>query len=190
MRVVAGKWRGRPLEAPEGRDVRPTSDRAREALFGLLTQGRVAAGRNPLLDARVLDAFAGTGACGIEALSRGAAEVVFLEQAAPALEVIRRNLRALGAVREGLVIQGDATHPPPARAPVTVALLDPPYRSGLAAPALAALKAQGWLAPDALVSVELEKGEAFAAPAGFRVVDERSYGKAKLVFLRVGETIE
>ena len=186
MRVVAGKWRGRPLEAPVGRDVRPTSDRARESLFALLTQGRVAEGENPLQDARVLDAFAGTGALGIEALSRGAAEAVFLEKAAPALEVIRRNLRSLGAVREGLVIQGDATRPPPARAPVTVAMLDPPYRSGLAEPALVALLAQGWLAPNALVSVELEKGEGFEPPAGFRVTDERSYGKAKLVFLRVG----
>ena len=185
MRVVAGKWRGRALEAPADRAVRPTSDRARESLFDLLTQGRVARGQNPLLDARVLDVFAGTGALGIEALSRGAAEALFLEKDPAALALIRRNLRQLGAVREGLVIQADATHPPPARAAASVAMLDPPYRSGLAAPALAALLAAGWLAPDALVSVELEKGEDFAPPAGFTLVDERRYGKARLVFLRV-----
>lgn len=186
VRVVAGKWRGRAIAAPADASIRPTSDRAREALFNLLTQGRVAGGESPLLDARVLDAFAGSGALGLEALSRGAAEVLFLEKDAAAVALIRQNLRHFGAVREGIVIQGDATRPPPARAPASIALLDPPYRSGLAAPALAALLAQGWLAEGALVSVELEKGEELEIPPGFTPLDERRYGKAKLVFLRVG----
>ncbi len=187
MRVVAGKWRGRAIEAPLDRAVRPTSDRARESLFDLLTQGRVAEGANPLLDAQVLDVFAGTGALGLEALSRGAAAVVFLENAPEAVALIRRNLRSFNAVREGIVMQADATRLPQARSQASVAMLDPPYQSGLAAPSLAALLKQGWLAANALVSVELQRDEALEVPNGFRQVDERTYGKAKLVFLRVGE---
>lgn len=191
MRVVGGRLRGRPLLGPEDASVRPTADRAREALFGLLTQGRVvqerlAEGRPLLPGARVIDAFAGTGALGIEALSRGAESAVFLETAPAALAVLRQNLRALGLVREGEVLPADATRPPAPRQPADLLLMDPPYRSGLAAPALEALSAAGWLATDALVAIEQEKGEPLLPPPGFVELDRRRYGRAEFVFLRRG----
>src|SRR6516165_8848650 len=150
MRVVGGKHRGRRLLTPTGRKVRPTSDRAREALFNILSHGQFAAGGIPFADGAVLDAFAGSGACGLEALSRGAAEAVFIEQDRDALAVLKKNIEALGESARARVVPGDATHPPRAMSPCEVVFLDPPYRSGLAGPALAALGAAGWLAPGAL----------------------------------------
>jgi 16S rRNA (guanine966-N2)-methyltransferase len=184
MRIVAGRHRGRRLLAPSGETVRPTSDRAREALFDILSHGRLAADGIPFAEAAVLDAFAGTGALGLEALSRGAAGAVFIEQDREALAIVRKNIEALGESARARIIPGDATRPPRAHLACTVAFLDPPYRSGLAGPALAALAAAGWLAPDALAVVEFAAREHFAPPAGFTVVDERVYGAARLVFLR------
>jgi 16S rRNA (guanine966-N2)-methyltransferase len=198
MRIVGGRHRGRHLLAPEGLAVRPTADRTREALFNILTQGRLAPGRDQgpeagpaLAGARVLDAFAGTGALGLEALSRGAREVVFMENQAAALAALEANLDALGERAAAVILRCDVLHPPPAvlasgrgGGACQFALLDPPYGQGLAAPALAALAAAGWLAPGALVSVELMKDESFTAPEGFEPADERRYGKARLVILR------
>jgi 16S rRNA (guanine966-N2)-methyltransferase len=181
MRIVGGRHRGRALEAPPGAAVRPTSDRAREALFNILSHGRFEA---PFRDAPVLDAFAGTGALGLEALSRGAAEALFIESDRAALEALRRNVKTLGEEPRVQVIAGDATRPPPPRRAAAVAFLDPPYRSGLAAPALAALAAAGWLAPSALATVEVGAREAFEAPSGFELLDERRYGAARLLILR------
>ncbi len=184
VRIVGGRLRGRALEGPEDQSIRPTADRAREALFGLLTQGRVVQDHPLFPGARVIDAFAGTGALGIEALSRGAESAVFLENAPAALAILRRNLRSVDLVRQSEVLPADATRPPAPRAPADLLLMDPPYRGGLAAPALAALAAAGWLATDALIVVEQERGEAFLAPAGFREVERRRYGRAEFVFLR------
>jgi 16S rRNA (guanine966-N2)-methyltransferase len=181
MRIVGGKHRGRALVAPRGPTVRPTSDRAREALFNILAHGSYAA---PYLDAAVVDAFAGTGALGLEALSRGAAEAYFIESDRPALEALRRNIASLGEGARAHVIAGDATGLPPARHSAALAFLDPPYRSGLGPPALAALAAAGWLAPAALATVEVAAKEDFAAPAGFTLLDERRYGAARLLILR------
>lgn len=184
MRIVGGSHRGRRLLAPEGEAVRPTSDRARESLFDLLTQGRVTGGGNALIDARVLDVFAGTGALGLEALSRGAAHATFMEMAPAALAALEQNIQTLGEQRRTKVMAGNALSPRPAPAPCQVILLDPPYGKDLAAPALVALQASGWIAADALLVVEMEKSEVFTAPEGFTLVDERRYGRAKLVFLR------
>ena len=184
MRIIAGRHRGRRLLAPPGETVRPTSDRAREALFNILSHGELAAGGIPFADAIVLDAFAGTGALGLEALSRGAAEAIFIEQDREVLAILHRNLAALGESGRSRVIPGDATRPPRARAGCAVAFVDPPYRSGLAAPALAALAAAGWFAAGALAVVELAAREPLAPPAGFEFIDERRYGAARLVFLR------
>ena len=199
MRIVAGRHRGRKLEVPAGLRVRPTADRAREALFNILehggwTQGGGAGGRaggragggSPLAGARVLDAFAGSGALGLEALSRGAAHASFMDSGRAALETIRRNAEALGEGRESVsLVRGDATDPPGTAVPVSIAFLDPPYDDGLAMPALTALAAAGWLAAGALAIVELPAREdAPEPPAGFAVLDDRTYGAARVVFLR------
>lgn len=193
MRIVAGRHRGRTLIAPEGLAVRPTADRTREAIFNVLTHGKLvggklvggklAGGADPLAEARVLDAFAGTGALGLEALSRGAARVTFMESQAAALAALRANLEALDEGENAEVLAVDVLRPPPAPAPCDVVLMDPPYNQGLAAPALAALAAAGWIAPGATVAVELMKAETFEAPAGFELRDARDYGKAKVAFL-------
>jgi 16S rRNA (guanine966-N2)-methyltransferase len=164
--------------------VRPTSDRAREAIFNILGHGAFAADGPPWADEAVLDAFAGTGAMGLEALSRGAGEAFFLEKDRAAQQALRRNIAALGEDQRAHVIAADATHPPPARRACRLVFLDPPYRSGLAAPALTALLGAGWIAPGAVAVVEIAAEEALAAPAGFAAVSERRYGAARCVFLR------
>jgi len=184
MRIVGGKHRGRRLVAPPGDNVRPTSDRAREALFDILSHGRLAADGIPFAGAAVLDAFAGTGALGLEALSRGASEVVFFERDPEALTILRRNVASLGESDRAEILACDATRPPRAGLRCAVAFLDPPYRSGLAAAALGAIAAAGWLAEDALAVIEVGAREEFAPPAGFTHLDGRVYGAARLVFLR------
>jgi len=184
MRIVGGRHRGRRLLAPPGDIVRPTSDRAREALFNILSHGRLATDGIRFAGAAVLDAFAGTGALGLEALSRGAAEAVFIERDPEAVAVLRRNVALLGESAHAEIVPGDATRPPRAGLKCAVAFIDPPYRSGLAATALEALDRAGWLTSDALVIVELGAREEFAAPGAFELLDQRVYGAARLVFLR------
>src|SRR5437762_9573312 len=184
LRIVGGVHRGRRLAAPAGETVRPTSDRAREALFNILLHGDFAASGLVFAGRPVLDAFAGTGALGLEALSRGAGAAVFIEGNREALAVLRRNVVALGESERAQIVLGDATWPPRAALACALAFLDPPYRSGLAAPALAALAAAGWLAPNALTIVEIAAREDLASPPGFTGIDERVYGAARLVFLR------
>jgi len=184
MRIVGGRHRGRRLVAPPGDAVRPTSDRAREALFNILSHGDFAAGGSPFAGENVVDAFAGTGALGLEALSRGAARAAFIETDRAALSALRRNLAALDEEDAADVIAGDATRPPRAPYACSLAFLDPPYRSELAGPALSALAAAGWLAPYGLAIVEIAVKEPFSPPPGFAMIDERTYGAARLVFLR------
>lgn len=187
LRIVGGKWRGRHLEAAEGLAVRPTSDRARESLFNILSGGRLSRpDGTPLLPgAKVLDAFAGTGALGLEALSRGAARVTFVENLAAALEALKINIASfdLDEDQVRLVAQDVLTL---GRAPEAhdLILMDPPYNQGLAEPALACLAAGGWMAPGALVVVEQMKGEPLDPPTDFALLDERRYGKARLSFLK------
>jgi 16S rRNA (guanine966-N2)-methyltransferase len=185
VRIVAGRHRGRGLLSPPGETVRPTSDRAREALFNILSHGPLAEGI-PFAGVAVLDAFAGTGALGLEALSRGAAAAAFIEQDREALAALRRNIAALGENSRSRIVPGDATRPPRAPSAYALAFLDPPYRSGVAAAALTALDAAGWLEPDALAVVELAAREHLAPPVGFSLLDERVYGAARLLFLRRG----
>jgi len=186
MRIVGGRHRGRRLIAPPDDSVRPTSDRARQALFNILSHGRFAASGLPFAGKPVLDGFAGTGALGLEALSRGAAAAVFIETEREALSALRRNVAALDEEDSAHIVAGDATRPPRAAMRCAVAFLDPPYGSGLAAPALAALAAAGWLAEDALAVVEVAAREPLSVPDGFSLIDERVYGAARLVFLRRG----
>ncbi len=185
LRIVGGRHRGRALATPEGLATRPTSSRAREALFNILTHANWREdGISPLVGARVLDAFAGSGALGIEALSRGAAQATFFDIDPTAVKLIGENLRKLGEASAAKVVRADATRPPPAREPCDLAFLDPPYRSGQAAPALTALAEAGWLGHDAVVTVELAGTEDLLPPAGFDAIDERRYGAAKIVILR------
>ncbi|WP_425069525.1 16S rRNA (guanine(966)-N(2))-methyltransferase RsmD [Reyranella sp.] len=188
IRIIGGKHRGRMLETPVGEATRPTSNRAREALFNILMHANWRededGGTSPLIEARVLDAYAGSGALGLEALSRGAAHVTFLDKDAAAIKSIGDNLRKLGETGAAKVVRADATRPPPAREPCDLVFLDPPYRSGEAAAAITALANAGWMAPGAVVTVELAYNEDIAPPHGFEAIDERRYGAAKIVILK------
>ncbi len=185
MRIIAGKFRGRKIAAPAGLDIRPTSDRVRESLFNVLAHNDYGPGATPLPQGvRVIDAFAGTGALGFEALSRGAAHVTFFENDATAHRALHANAEALGVSGEIAIVPSDATRPGPSLGACALAFLDPPYDSGFAAPALAAFAAGGWLADGAICSVELAAKEAFSLPIGFETVDARRYGATRLVFLR------
>jgi len=178
MRVIAGQFRGRRLLSPADEAIRPTSDRAREALFDVLEHGEP-----PVRGARFLDLFCGTGAVGIEACSRGAAAVLLIENDAEALRLAKANLARIGAPPQIRLLAADAARLGSAPHRFDLALLDPPYRSGLALPALEGLRT-GWLAPGARIVVELAAKEELDAPAGFAVEDGRRYGAARFVFLR------
>jgi 16S rRNA (guanine966-N2)-methyltransferase len=179
MRIIAGQFRGRRLSSPRGQDVRPTGDRAREALFNILEHGQP-----PVRGAHFLDLFCGTGAVGLEALSRGAAEVLLVESDADALKVAEANLTRLRSPSNVRLLRQDATRLGPAPAQFDLVFLDPPYRSGLAAPALACLMRQSWLAPEARIVVELAAREDFRSPDGYEFEQERRYGAARFLFLR------
>ena len=184
MRIVAGKHRSRRLIAPPGLAVRPTAARAREALFSMLSHGRIGGRDVPALaGAAVLDVFAGTGAFGFEAISRGAASATFVDNALVATKTVARNAEALKENAACDIRRVNALQPGPAPRAHDIAFLDPPYGKGLGAPTLAALAAAGWLAPGALAIVEMGADESFARPAGFDLLDERRHGAAKLVFL-------
>lgn len=175
MRIIAGRWRGRAIAAPAGDATRPTSDRAREAIFSMLASRL---GGFDGLD--VLDLFAGSGALGLEALSRGAASACFIDADSAAVKAIRANLKALGA--EADVRQLPVASLGPAPRAHHLVFLDPPYGKGLAAPALAQLTATGWIAPGALVSIETGAGEALETDLDLLV--ERRFGKALVRLLR------
>ena len=187
MRIVAGKYKGRRLEAPAGRDIRPTADRTRQALFDVLEHGHLLeSGGSAVVDAIALDAFCGTGALGLEALSRGAAEATFMDINRAALDFARTSAKALGAAAN--FILADARNPPLARKPANLIFLDPPYDAGLGAPAIVALQSAGWIAAGAVISLEMSGPELaeFKAPEGFAPIDERRYGKARILLLRSG----
>lgn len=183
MRIIGGEYRGRSIRAPKGRDTRPTTDRVREALFNVLAHADYAP---PLAGARGLDLFAGSGALGLEALSRGATFVLFVDTDAAARAAIRANLMELGLQGRAKIWRRDAVKmgrcaPMPA---FDIAFLDPPYGQGLAERALATLAAEGWLKPGALAVVEESARAGFTAPQGFSLLDERAYGDTLLRFLQ------
>jgi 16S rRNA (guanine966-N2)-methyltransferase len=185
VRIVAGRHRGLRLAEVGPGDpaahLRPTPDRVREAVFNILAGGRFG---DPVAGAAVLDLFAGTGALGLEALSRGAAFVTFVDSGAPALRLIRANLARAGRAGDAAVIASDATRLPPRAAgePASLVFLDPPWGQGLGAAALAAARAGGWIAPGALVLWEEARPQ--PAPPGFAPLDHRSWGGTHLTFLR------
>ena len=178
MRIIAGEWRGRPLIAPEGRATRPTSDRAREGLFSML-QSRL--GSFEAL--RVADLFAGTGALGLEALSRGAAHCLFLDSDRDAVAAITRNVQAFDAAPRAEVRAQAVEHAPAPPAPCDLVFLDPPYSAGLADVSLSRIANPGWLMPGALVSLEADR-PGIAPPPGLSTLAERRFGKAYLTLFR------
>ncbi|UVO52919.1 16S rRNA (guanine(966)-N(2))-methyltransferase RsmD [Sphingomonas sp. SUN039] len=178
MRIISGNWRGRPLIAPKGTETRPTADRTREGLFSMLVSRL-----GSFEGLRVLDLFAGSGALGLEALSRGAATCTFVEQDSTALDALRTNIAKLGAAPQCDVRAQSVTALGPAPAPYDLVMLDPPYRSGAGVVALERCLRLGWLAPGALVTVETAKGEAVMVE-GFEAETERVYGKAMITVLR------
>ena len=182
MRVVGGRLRGRNIASPATQEIRPTADRLRESVFNILMH----AYDNPIEDARVLDLFAGTGALGIEAISRGAKFVLFVDNGAEARALLRNNVESLGLGGVTKVYRRDATNPGPAHPvePFSLAFLDPPYGKGLAEKSLAALRDGGWLVPGALVVVEEAKAAGFAVPEGFDELERRAYDDTEFVFLR------
>jgi len=181
MRIVGGRLRGRALAAPRTRDIRPTADRLRESLFNIL----VHAHGDPVTGARVLDLFAGTGALGLEALSRGAAFALFVDDGAEARALIRENVAALGLGGVTKIFRRDAARLGPAHPvePFSLVFADPPYGRGLAGRALASARAGGWLAPGALVVVEEAADSSLKALDGFVEVDRRRYDDTELVFM-------
>lgn len=180
MRIIAGKWRGRPLVAPKGEATRPTADRVREALFSMLAS-RVGS----FEELAVADFFAGSGALGIEALSRGAASCVFVEQDKPALDALRTNLTKLGGAKEiGADVRAQSVlalgH---AAKPLDLILMDPPYDSGAGAVALDKLARLGWIGEATWISIETAKPE-LVEVAGFVEDVSRVHGKARITLLR------
>ena len=182
MRIVGGEFGGRALATPRSRAIRPSADRLRQTLFDILAHsyGEVIAG------ARVLDLFAGTGALGLEALSRGAAYALFVEDAVEARGLIRRNVEALGLTGRTRIFRRDATRLGIAGTivPFTLAFVDPPYRQGLGEAALASAGAGGWLLPNGLAVLEEDEKVEVAPIAGFERLERRVIGESQLVFLR------
>jgi 16S rRNA (guanine966-N2)-methyltransferase len=186
MRIVGGKFKGRALKAPDGRDTRPTSDRARESIFNVLAHAEWAP---PLEGARVVDAFAGSGALGLEAMSRGAAFCLFIETDSAARGAIRDNIEALQLFGATRIHRRSATDlgakPAGLGAPFDLVFMDPPYAYDLVPPALDQLLKGAWLAVDALVIAETGANEVAPIAQGWSLLDERLYGAARVSFLRL-----
>jgi 16S rRNA (guanine966-N2)-methyltransferase len=184
MRIVSGRWKGKALIAPAGDATRPTSDRARQAVFNIIEHAPWSPG---LRDARVLDLFAGTGALGLEALSRGAASCLFLDTDPSARAALMTNIEACSAQGVTRVWKRDAAcldpMPPTANGPFDLVFVDPPYGKGFDVAALTGL-AKGWLAPEGIIMLERGRGEGALLATDFTVVDTRDYGAAQIVFLK------
>jgi len=181
MRVVGGRFKGRPLAGPRSNAIRPTSDRMRESLFNILAHGYDLPGETT----RVLDLFAGTGALGLEALSRGAASALFFDTGVEARALIRQNIEALGLAGVARIFRRDATRPGTAGtiAPFDLVFCDPPYRKGLGEMALDAIRKGGWLKSGALCVLEEAADAEIAVPEGFELMERREAGETQMLFL-------
>ena len=187
MRIISGKHKGRKIEFPKeaAQVIRPTSDFAREAIFNILTHGKHGLNGHTFMDKRVLDAFCGTGAFGLEALSRGAAHVTFIDQAREAIATAKYNVERIGELEQADFILANASQLSKARKPYDLLFLDPPYNKKLLPPTLTSLHAGGWIAEDGIVVIEHDEKEAVEIPAVFSKVDERRYGRAVLELLKL-----
>ncbi len=186
MRIIGGEYKGKRLSLPDDKRIRPTADRTREALFNILAHGsdyRTNNGPAPL-GMNVLDVFAGTGALGVEALSRGAERVTFMDNHADSLKIIKANLALIGAQQKASVLNRSGLNPGRAAAPVDLILMDPPYNENLAEPALLALLENNWIAEHTTIILELAAKESFPEIAGLEQMQSRKYGAAQLVILK------
>ncbi len=193
MRITAGTLRGKHIESRPGQSLRPTTSMVREAIFNLLKHGKFLKDETFIRDdnpdlvegRRVVDIFCGTGALGFEALSRGAEHVILIDQNPQIQALAKQNMQNLGLADKMTFIRSDSTQLPKARIACHLAFIDPPYRSGLAIPALHSLANQGWLAPGAVAVVEQSKKEpSLAPPKGFRIIDERVYSITRVTLLQ------
>lgn len=182
MRIVGGRFKGRKLAGPLSPAIRPTSDRLRESVFDILAHGYA----DPVVGARVIDLFAGSGALGLEAISRGARFALFVDKSAEARSLIRANSESLGLGGVTKILRRDATRlgAAPSGEPFTLAFLDPPYGMALVLPALVALRDGLWLASGALAVIEEAADVALALPEGYALLERRVYGDTQIVFSR------
>jgi 16S rRNA (guanine966-N2)-methyltransferase len=185
MKIISGRLRGRIIKTTDDKNFRPTTTKTREALFSMLTSGRFLdeEGTSVLQDAVVMDLFAGAGSLGFEALSRGASKVVAIDIEQERINMVKENATRFGEIANITLLRADAAMLPKARMQCDIVFMDPPYGKNLAAPALKSITNQGWLKENAVVIVEIDKKEKFEALPGFEFIDERTYGKTKIVIL-------
>jgi 16S rRNA (guanine966-N2)-methyltransferase len=185
MRIISGKHKGRRIELAKnaGDIIRPTSDFAREAIFNILVHGRHGLNGHSFMDKRVLDVFCGSGALGLEALSRGAASVTFIDSAREAIATARHNAERMHETSVEFML-ANATKLGRARASYALIFLDPPYFGGLIPPALKSLREGGWLDDDALIIAEHDAKEKVELPETFTILDERRYGRAVVKLIK------
>lgn len=196
MRIVAGRFKGRSIKAPQDNIARPTMERTRESLFNILLQGDptngLIEGRTgqkiiPLVGGAVLDAFAGTGALGLEAVSRGATEAYFMENNRQSLQALESNVRSLRPAVMAEILPFDCLHPPRAPKAMSVIFMDPPYQKGLIPLAIKTLEEQGWVDKTTLIVTERMAKEPLELPEGLLCCSERQYGKNKIAFVMLKE---
>lgn len=180
MRIISGKHKNRRIEAPQGKEVRPTGSRTREAIFNILTHGEY--GAREVLQGSVADVFCGSGAMGLEALSRGAEHVTFVDKNRASLEAVEFNLDQFDEEENCKVLRTDSTQLPPANKPYDLIFLDPPYETGMGAASLKAALAGGWIDENTAIVLEQSWNEPVKIPEGIAILDERKYGISRMIF--------
>tara|TARA_R110002096_G_scaffold177713_6_gene354483 strand:+ start:617 stop:1171 length:555 start_codon:yes stop_codon:yes gene_type:complete len=178
-RIIAGKFRGRRLSIPKGRDIRPTTDRMRERLFSMLEHSRYP----NMQEARVADLFAGTGALGLEALSRGAAHTTFVEKAPTSIRTLKDNIAVLDVADYTKILQISASALPKVAVPCDFIFMDPPYRQNLVEPTLKSILTGNWLEKNGTIICELATDDTLTLPSEFEIIDERSQGQQRVIFI-------
>lgn len=185
LKIIAGKHRGKNIQTKKNSAIRPTGARTRGAIFNILMHGQFGGHEHsPLIDKSVIDLFCGTGALGLEALSRGAKHVTFVDEASDSIVLANANVAHMNETANVQLIRSDSTALPKARRTCSLAFLDPPYNSGLAIKSLRSLDTQGWLEDGAIAVVEVSNRETLTPPDHYIVFDERRYGNTKIILLR------
>lgn len=185
MRIIAGKHRGRPLGRPPAMITRPTMDRVRESIFNMLAHADIDGKIDFIENSVVLDAFAGSGALGLESLSRGAKFIYFFDKNTRALATVRENVWSLGESEATKIMKADAVKPPKAPHPMDLVLLDPPFGKNLTALSLPGLLSEGWIDQNTLIVAEIAAREELKLPSNFSIIREKVYGTAHVFFIKL-----